>query len=57
MMVPEIDTQGVRLGCGLTNYGSADINTIKGVHSRKIATLLGYDYGSEIVHRNNLVVL
>lgn len=51
------DPQGVRLGCGLTNYSSADINAIKGVHSKKIAAMLGYDYGSEIVHKNNLVVL
>jgi glutamate 5-kinase len=51
------DSEGSRVGCGITNYSSADIEIIKGVHSEKIATLLGYDYGSEIVHRNNLVVL
>jgi len=51
------DHKGSILGCGITNYSSADIGTIKGAHSKKIATLLGYDYGSEIVHRNNLVVL
>jgi len=51
------DSEGSRLGCGITNYSSADISIIKGVHSRKIATLLGYDYGSEVMHRNNLVVL
>ena len=51
------DSEGSRLGCGITNYSSADIEIIKGVHSRRIATLLGYDYGSEVVHRNNLVVL
>jgi len=51
------DTGGVRLGCGITNYSSADIDSVKGAHSREIATLLGYDYGSEVVHRNNLVVL
>ncbi len=51
------DPQGSRLGCGITNYSSADIGIIKGAHSRKIATLLGYDYGSEVVHRNNMVVL
>jgi len=51
------DPGGVQLGCGITNYGSADINAIKGTHSRKIITLLGYDYGSEVVHRSNLVVL
>ena len=51
------DPEGTRLGCGITNYSSADIEAIKGVHSRKIASLLGYDYGAEIVHRNNLVIL
>ncbi len=51
------DHKGAILGCGITNYSSTDIGTIKGEHSKKIATLLGYDYGSEVVHRNNLVVL
>jgi len=51
------DPDGSRLGCGITNYSSSDISLIKGAHSKKIATLLGYDYGSEVVHRNNLVVL
>jgi len=51
------DPEGSRIGCGITNYSSADIKVIKGAHSGKIATLLGYDYGSEVVHRNNLVVL
>lgn len=49
--------EGSRLGCGITNYSSADIEVIKGAHSGEIAALLGYDYGSEVVHRNNLVVL
>jgi glutamate 5-kinase len=51
------NSEGSRIGCGITNYSSVDINVIKGTHSRKIATLLGYDYGSDVVHRNNLVVL
>ncbi len=51
------DHKGSILGCGISNYSSADIGTIKGAHSDKIAILLGYDYGSEVVHRNNLVVL
>jgi len=49
------DADGSHLGCGITNYSSADIDIIKGVHSQKIASLLGYDYGSEVVHRDNLV--
>ena len=51
------DADGIRLGCGITNYSSADILAIKGTHSKDIATNLGYDYGAEVVHRNNLVIL
>jgi glutamate 5-kinase len=51
------DPEGSRIGCGITNYSSTDIAAIKGAHSKKIASLLGYDYGSEVVHRNNLIVL
>ena len=51
------DAQDTQIGCGIANYGSADINALKGAHSKKIASILGYDYGSEIVHRNNLVIL
>jgi glutamate 5-kinase len=51
------DPEGSQVGCGITNYSSAEISLIKGAHSAKITSLLGYDYGSEIVHRNNLVVL
>ena len=51
------DSQGTRIGCGITNYGSADVEAIMGSHSGRIATLLGYDYGTEVVHRNNLVIL
>lgn len=50
------DPQGVRLGCGITNYSSTDIEVIKGLHSKKITALLGYDYGAEVVHRNNLII-
>ena len=51
------DPQGERLGCGITNYDAEDLLTIKGIHSEEIASRLGHDYGSEVVHRNNLVVL
>jgi glutamate 5-kinase len=44
------------IGCGITNYSSDDINKIKGEHSKKIADILGHDYGAEVVHRNNLAV-
>jgi glutamate 5-kinase len=56
-LVSVFDSEGNRLGSGITNYRSEDIEKIKGVHSRKIATLLGHDYGAEIIHRNNLVIV
>ncbi len=51
------DIEGTHLGCGITNYSSHDIGIIKGAHSNKIATLLSFDYGPEVVHRNNLALL
>ena len=51
------DEGGNPLGHGISNYSSGDIKAIKGAHSGQIANRLGYDYGSEVVHRNNLVVL
>lgn len=56
-LVSVYDNRGNRLGSGITNYSSVDIDKIKGLHSRKIVGLLGYDYGSEVIHRNNLVIL
>jgi glutamate 5-kinase len=51
------DTQGQQIGCGIVNYSSVDIDTIKGAQSSKIATLVSMDYGPEVVHRNNLALL
>jgi glutamate 5-kinase len=51
------DSQGVKVGCGITNYSADELQAIKGAHSEEIATRLGPDYGSEVVHRNNLVVM
>jgi glutamate 5-kinase len=51
------DTQGLRLGCGITNYDADELREIKGVHSEEIAAKLGHDFGAEVVHRNNLVVI
>jgi glutamate 5-kinase len=51
------DTEGIHLGCGITNYSSGDTGIIKGSRSDKIASLLSFDYGPEVVHRNNLALL
>jgi len=56
-IVDILDEQGKRIGCGISNYSSPDLAIIGGKHSDKILSLLGYDYGDEVVHRNNMVVL
>ena len=52
-----VDTQHHELARGLTAYGSHDLHQIAGAKSHEIAERLGYTYGDEAVHRNNLVVL
>jgi glutamate 5-kinase len=56
-LVDLFDDSGVRLGSGICNYGRSDVALIKGAHSDQIGGLLGHDYGSEVIHRNNLVLL
>jgi glutamate 5-kinase len=52
-----VDPRGNRVGCGISNYSADDVAIIKGARSDRIDALLGYEYGAEIIHRNNLVVL
>ncbi|MHB8105350.1 MAG: glutamate 5-kinase [Dehalococcoidales bacterium] len=51
------DAEGIQIGCGITNYSSGDTGIIKGAQSDKIGSLLSFDYGPEVVHRNNLALL
>ncbi len=48
---------GRRIAIGITNYGHEEVTAIRGVRSDRIARILGHQYGSEVVHRNNLVLL
>jgi len=56
-IVDILDEQGKHIGCGISNYSSSDLAIIGGRHSDKILGLLGYDYGDEVIHRNNMVML
>ena len=51
------DNAGNHVACGIANYSSSDITSIKGFRSDRILDLLGYYFGQEVVHRNNLVLL
>jgi glutamate 5-kinase len=56
-IVDILDGQGKRIGYGISNYSSSDLAVIEGKHSGNIPGLLGYDYGDEVIHRNNMVIL
>jgi glutamate 5-kinase len=56
-MVDILDERGKRIGCGIANYSSSDLATIGRRHSDTIGSLLGYDYGDEVIHRNNMVIV
>ncbi|MBI2303733.1 MAG: glutamate 5-kinase [Chloroflexi bacterium] len=56
-VVAIVDDGGRSIACGIVNYSATDIDAIKGYPSQRIQALLGYQYGAEVVHRNNLVVL
>ena len=56
-VVPILGPDGQRVAAGITNYSSTDLAQIQGHHSDQIPSLLGYHYGEEAVHRNNMVLL
>lgn len=56
-IVDIISAEGSRIATGIANYSSQDAGRIRGRHSDQIVDVLGYSYGDEVVHRNNMVVL
>lgn len=50
------DIQGKELGKGLVDYSKKDLLKIKGKQTNQIEEILGYEYGEEVIHRDNLVI-
>ena len=48
---------GTRIGVGITNYSTDELGQIKGIQSSEILRTLGYEYGEEIIHRNNMTMI
>jgi glutamate 5-kinase len=48
---------GKEVARGLVGYKMEDCEKLSGCQSNEIETLLGYSYGEEIIHRNNLILL
>ncbi len=51
------DPLGERLAVGISNYNSTELARIRGLRSDRIGDELGYSYGDEAIHRDNLVLL
>lgn len=49
--------QGVHFASGMANYNVDEVRRIQGKHSNEISDTLGYEYGEEVIHRNNLVLV
>ena len=52
-----VGPEGRTVGCGVSNYNAADLERIKGCRSAEIHQILGYHFGDEVFHRNNVVML
>ncbi len=55
-IVRMMSQSGEEIGRGLTSYSAAEVNRIKGVHSRLLEQILGYRGDPEVIHRDNLLV-
>lgn len=56
-LVSCFDSSGVEISRGLCSYGSSEVKKILGKKSSEIEDVLGYRYGDEIIHRNEMVIL
>ncbi len=45
------------IAVGMANYSNDDVARIAGLKSAEIEPILGYSYGDEVIHHNNLVLL
>ena len=52
-----VDHNEKHLARGLASFNSNEINKIKGKHSKEIEKILGYLSKSEIIHKNDMVML
>ena len=50
------DLNGSEFAKGVTNYNSAELIRIIGKNTKEIVQILGYQYGDEVVHRDNMVI-
>jgi glutamate 5-kinase len=52
-----VDAEGLEFARGIANYGSSEIELIKGAQSREIELILGRKGYTEVVYRGNMVLV
>ncbi len=56
-VVKVLDDRKREVACGISNYSSEDIHSIRRLKSDLIEPTLGHYYGDEVLHRDNIVIL
>lgn len=56
-LVAVVGPDGSTIAHGLSNYPATELDRIAGGDSRQIVAILGHEYGAEVIHRNNLVLI
>jgi glutamate 5-kinase len=51
------DPHGKIIATGLVSYASVDLAQLCGKQSIEIESILGYSFGDEVIHRNNMVLV
>ena len=51
------DSENNEIAYGITNYGTEDSLMLKGKDSKEIDDIIEINYGTEMIHRDNLVLL
>jgi glutamate 5-kinase len=52
-----LDPAGKEIAPGISNYGSNELARIIGRKSEEIEAILGFNFGDEVIHRNDLLIL
>ncbi len=51
-----LDADGREVGRGVVRYNAADLSRIRKCYGHEITGILGYTFGDEVIHRDNLVL-
>ncbi|MBF0317733.1 MAG: glutamate 5-kinase [Nitrospirae bacterium] len=52
-----VSPEGKRIAKGLVNYSHKELQSIIGLKTNQITTVLGYKYSDEVIHRDNMIIL